>query len=84
MPTRIEHDSIGTMEVSAEAYYGVHALRAVLNFRFPSSNLSFSLSALVKAFVTRIPLMLFSRLALISAIALRVSRNALRIFRRRE
>ena len=50
----------------------------------PTSNFSFSFSALVKALVTRIPLMLDSRDALISAMAERVSRNALRIFRRRE
>ena len=30
--TRLEADSIGTMEVPAEAYYGVQALRAKQNF----------------------------------------------------
>lgn len=32
METRLEHDSIGTMEVPAEAYYGVQSLRAKINF----------------------------------------------------
>lgn len=30
---RMESDSIGTMEVPKEAYYGVQALRAKQNFR---------------------------------------------------
>lgn len=30
--TRIEHDLIGAMEVPADAYYGVHTLRALANF----------------------------------------------------
>ena len=41
-------------------------------------------SAFVNAFVTRMPLMLVSILALISAMALRLSRKACRIFLRRE
>ena len=32
MKTRLEHDSIGTMEVPEEAYYGVQSLRAMKNF----------------------------------------------------
>lgn len=30
--TRIEHDLLGAMEVPADAYYGIHTLRAVRNF----------------------------------------------------
>jgi aspartate ammonia-lyase len=29
--TRIEHDLLGDMAVSVDAYYGVHTLRAVKN-----------------------------------------------------
>ena len=32
MTTRLEADSIGTMEVPAKAYYGVQSLRAKYNF----------------------------------------------------
>ena len=32
MKTRLEADSIGTMEVPEEAYYGVQSLRAKENF----------------------------------------------------
>jgi aspartate ammonia-lyase len=32
MSTRIEHDLLGSMEVPADAYYGVHTLRAHSNF----------------------------------------------------
>ncbi|MBM3924567.1 MAG: class II fumarate hydratase [SAR202 cluster bacterium] len=38
--TRIEKDSMGPMEVPAEAYYGASTMRAVLNF--PISSLRFS------------------------------------------
>ncbi len=38
--TRIERDSMGTMEVPADAYYGASTMRAVLNF--PISDLRFS------------------------------------------
>ncbi|MFD1626189.1 aspartate ammonia-lyase [Azospirillum griseum] len=31
-PTRLEHDLLGDREVPADAYYGVHTLRAVENF----------------------------------------------------
>lgn len=37
--TRLEADSIGTMEVSAEAYYGVQALRAKQNFQITGTKL---------------------------------------------
>jgi aspartate ammonia-lyase len=30
--TRIEHDLVGDKEVPADAYYGVHTVRAVENF----------------------------------------------------
>ena len=39
---RVERDSMGPMEVPAEAYYGASTMRAVLNF--PISNLRFSRS----------------------------------------
>ena len=32
MSTRREHDLLGDRDVPAEAYYGVHTLRAVENF----------------------------------------------------
>lgn len=32
MKTRTEHDLLGTIEVPADAYYGIHTLRAVHNF----------------------------------------------------
>ena len=32
MKTRIEHDLLGDREVPADAYWGVHTLRAVENF----------------------------------------------------
>lgn len=32
METRLEHDSLGEMQVPAEAYYGVQTLRAIQNF----------------------------------------------------
>ena len=30
--TRIEHDCIGSAEIPAEAYWGIHTLRAIDNF----------------------------------------------------
>ncbi|MGI6286204.1 aspartate ammonia-lyase [Neomoorella humiferrea] len=33
MSTRREHDFLGTREIPAEAYYGIHTLRAAENFR---------------------------------------------------
>lgn len=32
MQTRIEHDLLGSLEVPAEAYYGIHSLRARMSF----------------------------------------------------
>jgi len=32
MTTRTEHDLLGSLEVPAEAYYGIHTLRAAVNF----------------------------------------------------
>ncbi|MSQ22813.1 MAG: aspartate ammonia-lyase, partial [Dehalococcoidia bacterium] len=37
--TRTEHDSMGDMQVPADAYYGASTMRAVLNF--PISDLRF-------------------------------------------
>ena len=37
--TRLEADSIGTMEVPSEAYYGVQALRAKQNFPITGTKL---------------------------------------------
>jgi aspartate ammonia-lyase len=39
--TRAEHDLLGEMAVPADAYYGVHTLRAVENF--PISNTPISI-----------------------------------------
>lgn len=39
MKTRVEHDSIGTKEVPAEAYYGVQTLRAAENFYITGMNM---------------------------------------------
>lgn len=33
MKTRLEHDLLGSLEVPADAYYGIHSLRAERNFR---------------------------------------------------
>lgn len=33
MKTRLEHDLLGALEVPADAYYGIHTLRAAQNFR---------------------------------------------------
>ncbi|TWI35828.1 aspartate ammonia-lyase [Paracoccus sulfuroxidans] len=40
LPTRIEHDLIGDRAVPADAYYGVHTLRAVENFPISGQTLS--------------------------------------------
>ncbi|MEX3175507.1 lyase family protein, partial [Serratia quinivorans] len=37
---RIEEDLLGTREVTAEAYYGVHTLRAIENFYISNSKIS--------------------------------------------
>lgn len=53
MSTRIEYDSIGSMEVPAEAYYGVQSLRANQNFAITGRRLNprfiISLAQLKKA-----------------------------------
>lgn len=41
---RIEEDLLGTREVPAEAYYGVHTLRAIENFYISNSKISDVLS----------------------------------------
>lgn len=37
---RIEEDLLGTVEVPAEAYYGVHTLRAIENFYISNNKIS--------------------------------------------
>lgn len=37
---RIEEDLLGTREVPAEAYYGVHTLRAIENFYISNNKIS--------------------------------------------
>ncbi len=39
-PTRTEHDLLGDREVPADAYYGVHTLRAVENFPITGTSIS--------------------------------------------
>jgi len=39
-PTRIEHDLLGDRAVPAEAYYGIHTLRALENFRITETAIS--------------------------------------------
>ncbi|MCR6727664.1 aspartate ammonia-lyase [Agrobacterium fabrum] len=39
-PTRIEHDLLGNCPIPAEAYYGIHTLRAVENFSISGMRLS--------------------------------------------
>lgn len=41
---RIEEDLLGTREVPADAYYGVHTLRAIENFYISNSKSATSLS----------------------------------------
>lgn len=38
--TRTEHDLLGTLEIPAEAYYGIHTLRAVGNFPITGRTIS--------------------------------------------
>ena len=38
--TRVEEDLLGTREVPADAYYGVHTVRAVENFPIGSATIS--------------------------------------------
>jgi aspartate ammonia-lyase len=39
-PTRIEHDLLGDRSVPADAYYGIHTLRALENFRITGTAIS--------------------------------------------
>ncbi len=39
-PTRIEEDLLGQREVPAEAYYGIHTVRAIENFQISSSTIN--------------------------------------------
>src|SRR5689334_23294744 len=39
-PVRIEHDLIGDRQVPAEAYYGIHTLRALENFPITGTSIS--------------------------------------------
>ncbi|MFG2006253.1 aspartate ammonia-lyase [Spirillospora sp. NPDC048911] len=48
--TRTEEDLLGTMEVPADAYYGIHTQRAIDNFRISSSTIG-DIPALVRAMV---------------------------------
>jgi len=40
MPTRIEDDLLGTREVPDGAYYGIHTLRAIENYRFSGQTIN--------------------------------------------
>ena len=33
MKTRLEHDSLGEIQVPADAYYGAQTMRAIVNFK---------------------------------------------------
>ena len=46
MKTRLEHDSLGEIQVPADAYYGVQTLRAMVNFK-DISGISAAVSDLV-------------------------------------
>ncbi len=50
MKTRIEKDLLGRREVPAEAYWGVHTLRAVENFPISGRTISQELPDLIRAF----------------------------------
>jgi aspartate ammonia-lyase len=39
-PTRIEHDLLGQLAVPADAYYGIHTVRAIANFPISGSTLA--------------------------------------------
>src|SRR5262249_37836021 len=39
-PTRIEHDLLGELAVPADAYYGVHTVRAVENFAISDTTIA--------------------------------------------
>ena len=47
-PTRIEHDLLGEREVPADAYYGIHSLRAMENFPISGTKIA-AYSELIKA-----------------------------------
>ena len=40
LPTREEHDMLGERELPAQAYYGIHTLRAVENFPITETSIS--------------------------------------------
>ena len=40
LPTREEHDMLGERELPAQAYYGIHTLRAVENFPIAEMSIS--------------------------------------------
>ena len=40
MTVRIEHDLLGDREIPAEAYWGIHTLRAVENFKISNQKIS--------------------------------------------
>src|SRR3954466_2092153 len=39
-PTRVEHDLIGDRSIPADAYYGVHTLRALENFSITGTSIA--------------------------------------------
>lgn len=51
MSTRIEEDLLGTLEVPAEAYYGIHTQRAIDNFQISRTNVS-TIPEFVRGMVT--------------------------------
>lgn len=51
MTIRIEHDLLGDLEIPADAYYGVHTLRAYHNFHITGVRLS-EFSTFIRAFAT--------------------------------
>ena len=51
MTTRIEHDLLGDLKIPADAYYGVHTLRAYHNFNITGVRLS-QFSTFIRAFAT--------------------------------
>ena len=50
MPTRIEKDLLGEREVPADAYWGVHTLRAIENFPISGRTISTEAPGLIRAF----------------------------------
>ena len=43
MLSRMEHDSIGALNVPAEAYYGVQSMRAATNFQINTPSITSSI-----------------------------------------